>query len=131
MDSTGTNPDNEGQDLAAQSARDLAGLAAVEILGAHIVDLMTAAAVKLGLFEGGDELRDLAEARIVIDALAGLVDGAAPHLGSQHAAPMRDGLSTLQQAFAEYSPIPDAPGQGPGEKYTGRGARAGRRTQGY
>ena len=131
MGSTGTNPEDDAQVLAVESARDLAALAAVEILGAHIVDLMTAAAVKLGLYEDGDDVRDLAEARILIDALAGLIDGAAPHLGSQHAAPMRDGLSTLQQAFAEYSPIPDAPGQGPGENYTGRGVRAGRRAQGY
>ena len=105
--------------LAVESARDLAALSAVEVLGAHIVDLMTAAAVKTGLYEGGEEDRDLADARILIDALAGLLDGAAPHLGSQHAAPLRDGLQSLQQAFAEFSPIPDPPGQGPGEQYAG------------
>ncbi|MHB0928621.1 MAG: DUF1844 domain-containing protein [Candidatus Nanopelagicales bacterium] len=101
------------------AARDLAALAATEILGATIVDLMTAAAVKLGLYEGGEETRDLAEARILISAIAGLIDGAAPELGSQHAAPLRDGLRSLQLAFREYSDIPDAPGAGPGEKYTG------------
>lgn len=101
------------------AARDLAALAATEILGATIVDLMTAAAVKLGVYAGGDEVRDLAEARILITAIAGLIDGAAPGLGSHHAAPLRDGLRSLQLAFREMSDIPDAPGAGPGEKYTG------------
>jgi hypothetical protein len=113
-----TNPAAAGDALAAESARDLAALSAVEILGAHIVDLMTAAAVKTGLYEGGERDRDLAEARILIDALAGLIDGAAPHLGGQHAAPLKDGLQSLQAAFAEFSPAPDPPGQGPGERFS-------------
>lgn len=109
-----TNPEEL---LAAKSARDLSALSAVEILGAHIVDLMTAAAVKTGLYENGEADRDLAEARILIDALAGLIDGAAPHLGGQHAAPLKDGLQSLQAAFAEFSPVPDEPGQAPGERF--------------
>jgi hypothetical protein len=102
---------------AVTAARDLEALAAVEILSLHAVDLMTAAAVKLGLFEGTTP--DLAEARILIQALAGFVDAAAPDLGAHHAAPLRDGLQTLQRSFKEQSSHPDAPGQGPGEKYTG------------
>ena len=101
------------------ASRDLAALQATEILGAHIVDLMTAAAVKLGVYEGGEDARDLAEARILITAIAGLIDASAPELGSHHAAPLRDGLKSLQLAFREFSDIPDAPGTGPGEKYTG------------
>ena len=31
----------------------------------------------------------------------------------------RDGLQSLQKAFREASAVPDAPGQGPGEKFTG------------
>jgi len=105
------------------AARDLATLAATEILGVTIVDLMTAAAVKLGVYEGGDDTRDLAEARVLITAIAGLIDAAAPELGSHHAAPLRDGLRELQLAFREMSDIPDAPGAGPGEKYTGAVSR--------
>ena len=104
---------------AATAAVDVARLAAIEIIGVYAADLMTAAAVKLGLFEGGEAHRDLAEARILITALAGFVDAAGPEVGHHHAAPLRDGLSTLQRAFREYSPVPDPPGQGPGEKYTG------------
>lgn len=105
-------------ELSVTAARDLALLQASEILGLHAVDLMTAAAVKLGLYEGLEEHRDLAEARILINALAAFVNAAAPELGHHHAAPLRDGLHSLQAAFREYSQIPDALGAGPGERVT-------------
>lgn len=113
MSSQDTNPEN----LGITAARDLAALSSIEILSLHVVDLLTAAAVKLGEFEGTKP--DLAEARILINALAGLLDAAAPEIGSHHAAPMRDGLQTLQRSFREKSTIKDEPGFGPGEKYTG------------
>ena len=105
----------DAEPLSATATRDLIELSAVEILGAHAADLMTAAAVKLGLYEGTTEQRDLAEARILIEALAGLIKAAAPQLGHHHAAPLRDGLSTLQRAFREAQEYPDPPGEGPGE----------------
>ncbi len=106
--------------LSATASRDLMALSAVEILGAHTADLMTAAAVKLGLFEGTEDRQDLAEARILIEALAGLVEAAAPHLGHHHAAPLRDGLRTLQQSFRDAQEYPDPPGEGPGESRAAR-----------
>lgn len=99
--------------------RDLAEVPAVEVVGAAAVHLMSAAAVKLGLAEDAPEALDLGEARTLITALAGLVTAAAPELGSHHAAPLRDGLTTLQRAFCEASAVPDPPGQGPGERLTG------------
>ena len=36
-----------------------------------------------------------------------------------HARSLRDGLRSVQLAFREASVVPDAPGDGPGEKYTG------------
>lgn len=98
------------------ATRDLRSLSAVEIVGANAVDLMTAAAVKLGLYEDTSQDVDLAEARILIDALAGLVHAAIPHLGHHHAAPLRDGLQSLQAAFAEAQEYPDPPGAGPGQR---------------
>ncbi len=105
----------------AQATRDIAEVPAVEVITTAAVHLMSAAAVKCGLAEGPDaqEHLDLDEARRLITALAGLVTASAPDLGSQHAAPLRDGLKSLQLAFREASVIPDAPGQGPGEKFTG------------
>ncbi len=101
---------------------------------AAALHLMSAAAVKCGLADPAavdglvtpdgrpadpESLRDLAEARVLISALAGLVTAGAPELGEQHARPLRDGLRSLQLAFREASPLPDPPGQGPGEALTG------------
>ncbi|TDD98827.1 DUF1844 domain-containing protein [Jiangella asiatica] len=102
-----------------QATRDLAEVPAVEVVSTAAVHLMSAAAVHLGLAEDLPDHRDLDEARTLIEALAGLITASAPALGSHHAAPLRDGLKTLQLAFREASPLPDPVGQGPGEKFTG------------
>lgn len=112
--------DAHDQDSPAE-IRDIHEVPAVEVITTTAVHLMTAAAVKCGLADSPDarELIDLDEARKLITALAGLVTAAAPEIGSQHAGPLRDGLRSLQLAFREASPFPDAPGKGPGEKFTG------------
>ncbi len=99
--------------------RDIAEVPAVEVIVTVAVNLMSAAAVKLGLTEEGDRYKDLDEARKLVHALAGLLDAGATEISSFHAAPLRDGLKSLQLAFREASVVPDEPGQGPGEKYTG------------
>lgn len=99
--------------------RDIADVPAVEVITTVAVHLMSAAAVNLGLAEDGDQHKDLDEARKLITALAGLVTAGATEIGSYHAAPLRDGLKSLQLAFREESVVPDAPGEGPGEKFTG------------
>lgn len=104
-------------DVEAQAARDIAEVPAVEVITAAAVHLMSAAAVKCGLAE--DVEADLDEARKLIVALAALVTAAAPEIGNQHARPLRDGLRSLQLAFKEASVVPDPPGQGPGERWTG------------
>ncbi|OCG73823.1 DUF1844 domain-containing protein [Microbacterium sediminis] len=106
---------------AAGAARDIADVPAVEVIASACIHLMSAAAVKLGLGEeeNAEELTDLDEARKLINALAGLVTAAAPEISDSHARPIRDGLRSLQLRFREISTIPDAPGKGPGEKFTG------------
>nr|BFD90119.1 hypothetical protein KitaXyl93_14790 [Kitasatospora sp. Xyl93] len=99
--------------------RDIAEVPAVEVITTVAVHLMSAAAVKCGLAEGGEKDKDLDEARKLITALAGLVTAGAPEISNFHAAPLRDGLRSLQLAFREASVVPDAPGAGPGEKFTG------------
>lgn len=101
--------------------RDLADIPAVEVITRAAVMLMSAAAEKIGLSAPDPdtgEHRDLDEARRLITALAGLVTASAEYLGP-HAGPVRDGLKSLQLAFREASAVPDEPGHGPGEKYTG------------
>ena len=104
-----TNDDN-------YELRDISEVPAVEVINTVAVHMLSAAAVKLGLSDGE---KDLDEARKLINALAGFVTAAAPEIGNHHARPLRDGLRSVQLAFREASTFPDAPGQGPGEKYTG------------
>jgi hypothetical protein len=102
-------------------ARDISEVPAVEVINTVAVHMLSAAAVKLGLSDGPDaeSEKDLDEARKLITALAGLVTAAAPEIGNHHARPLRDGLRSVQLAFREASTFPDAPGTGPGEKWTG------------
>lgn len=99
--------------------RDIADVPAVEVITTMAVHLMSAAAVNLGLAEDGARHKDLDEARKLIQALAGLVTASAGEISTFHAAPLRDGLRSLQLAFREASVVPDDPGKGPGEKFTG------------
>ena len=112
---------DEGTGVGLDPRRDIAEVPAIEVITTTALHLMSAAAVKCGLSDDEEEgrYRDLDEARKIITALAGLVTAAAPEVGSQHALLLRDGLRQLQLAFREASPVPDAPGQGPGEKLTG------------
>lgn len=125
FDSDAATPAGASQDeTATQATRDIAEVPAVEVISTAAIHLMSAAAVKLGLSEDteterAEDLKDLDEARKLINALAGLITAGAPEVGDQHARPLRDGLRTLQLAFREESTIPDEPGKGPGEKYTG------------
>jgi len=105
--------------LASEAARDIADVNAIEVINTVAVHLLSAAAVKCGLADDPENQLDLDEARKLITALAGLITAAAPDLSDSHARPLRDGLRSVQLAFREASSIPDAPGKGPGEKFTG------------
>lgn len=121
LSSMSTPAENPVSNDSTSQLRDIAEVPAVEVITTAAVHLMSAAAVKCGLADdaNAEELMDLDEARKLITALAGFVTAAAPEIGSQHAGPLRDGLRALQLAFREASTIQDAPGKGPGEKFTG------------
>ncbi|MGI8393932.1 DUF1844 domain-containing protein [Leucobacter sp. Z1108] len=104
---------------AEQAARDIADVGAVEVITTAAVHLLSAAAVKCGLADDPENQTDLDEARKLINALAGLITAAAPEISDMHARSLRDGLRSVQLAFREASSFPDAPGAGPGEKWTG------------
>lgn len=107
------------QETVSQATRDIADVAAVEVITTASVHLLSAAAVKVGLADDPETQTDLDEARKLINALAGLITAGAPEISDMHARSLRDGLRSVQLAFREASVIPDAPGKGPGEKYTG------------
>ncbi|GAB2657951.1 hypothetical protein GCM10027169_21690 [Gordonia jinhuaensis] len=122
-DTSPTNAVDAGYDDEGMPVRELGDVPAIEVITKAIVMLMSASAEKLGLADGAsDEDVDLDEARRLITALAGLVHSSTEYLGI-HAAPVRDGLKSLQAAFREASAEPDAPGEGPGEK-VGRSRRS-------
>ena len=115
------DPDTREPELREPELRDLADVPAIEVISRAAVMLMSAAAEKIGLAAPDPDVsehRDLDEARRLINAFAGLLDGSKEFLGP-HAAPMRDGLRSLQLAFREASAAPDEPGHGPGERHTG------------
>ncbi|MER7825017.1 DUF1844 domain-containing protein [Streptomyces sp. NPDC054945] len=114
-----TEPAADGAPDYDTMTRDIADVPAVEVITTVAVHLLSAAAVNLGLDKPDSEYKDLDEARKLITALAGLVTASATEISSFHAAPLRDGLKSLQLAFREASIVPDEPGQGPGEKFTG------------
>ena len=101
-----------------QEINDIADVPAVEIISRYAIELLGVAAIHCGLAENGRKA-DLDEARKLIDTIAGMVTAAAPYMGDQHARILRNALREVQLAFREASSIPDAPGTGPGEKYTG------------
>lgn len=109
----------EQDSAAAEATRDIADVPAVEVITTTAVHLLSAAAVKVGLADAPQDQLDLDEARKLINALAGLITAGAPEVSDVHARSLRDGLRSVQLAFREASSIPDAPGQGPGEKWTG------------
>lgn len=118
--SMGESPNEPvAEPMVDDATRDIAEVPAVELINTVAVHLLSAAAVKCGLADDPDTQMDLDEARKLINALAGLVTAAAPEIGDHHARPLRDGLRSVQLAFREASQFPDAPGQGPGEKFTG------------
>ncbi|MBL3698443.1 DUF1844 domain-containing protein [Leucobacter luti] len=112
-------PETTEQEDIAQATRDIADVAAVEVITTAAVHLLSAAAVKVGLADDPETQTDLDEGRKLINALAGLITAGAPEISDMHARSLRDGLRSVQLAFREASAIPDAPGKGPGEKYTG------------
>ena len=77
-------PTRETDEAGAVRYRDLADVPALEVISRAVVMLMSAAAEKLGLAAADPDHsahRDLDEARRLITALAGLIDGAAQYPG--------------------------------------------------
>ena len=106
-----------GFDRLDLPVRELATVPAAEVVSRAAVLIMAATAEKLGLTPNEEPDIDLDEARRLIDSLAGLLAASQEHLG-EHREPLREGLRTVQSAFREASAFPDAPGEGPGERYT-------------
>src|SRR5699024_10797693 len=102
-------PENSPSQPHRPDPRELAEIASIEVISRAGLMLLSAAAERLGLSSDDPESsphRDLDEARRLITALAGLITASGAYLGA-HAAPLRDGLQSLQRAFREASHTPD------------------------
>ena len=95
---------------------DLGEVGSAEVITRAAVLLMSGAAERLGVVSDSEPTIDLDEARPIIAALAGLLDASREGLGERGEA-LVAGLHSLQDAFRSASRYPDAPGEGPGEKY--------------
>ena len=98
--SSSPTPGPDPSDVA-EVARDIADVPAVQVITAAAVHLMSAAAVKCGLAEEGDDLRDLDEARKLITALAALITASAAANVSR-ITPKRHPRSTSAAARASF-----------------------------
>jgi hypothetical protein len=105
-----------GFETLDQPGRQLGPVSATDMISHAALLLMNAAAEKLGLVPGQEPDLDMDDARRLITALAGLLAAAQNDLGPRQEA-LLAGLRTVQDAFREASAHPDAPGDGPGERF--------------
>lgn len=88
-----------------------------DIVANHAIGLWQLAVIHLGLDRSTEEPTEpnLPEARVAIDAMAGLVEGAGERLG-EHAEPLAAALQNLRMAFVQLGRDDGPePGDGPGD----------------
>ena len=111
-------PRGEGEpspeELLEQFARRLGRTPVPDVLLQTMATLTDMAGIRLGLGPEGDEVRDLAQARLAIEALRALYGVAETLIGPAQARMFREPLSQLQLAYAQLAGGEGAPGPQPG-----------------
>lgn len=79
----------------AEVQRELLQTPAIVVIANHCIGLFQLAALHLD-----QQIPDLPQAQLAIDALAAIVEGIGPRLGDDEG-PLRDALTSLQLAFVE------------------------------
>jgi hypothetical protein len=107
------------RDALAQMREQLASVPAGDLIAEAGLSLVTLASVRLGLPpEEHERYRDLQAARLLIDALGGLLGAVQGRLGAAEPG-LRDALARLRMAYVEVAdaqagePAEDAPAQAP------------------
>ncbi len=94
-------PEETARDVLDQMREQLASVSAGDIVAEAAVPLVTLAYVRLGLPPNENErYRDLEAARLLIDALAGLLDGVRGRVGAVEVE-LRKALADLQLGYAD------------------------------
>jgi hypothetical protein len=96
----GPPPEISPEELAAALADQLARTPVRDLLLQTMATFTDMAGVRLGLGPGGDEARDLAQARGAIEVLRALIEVAEREIGADGARPFREPLAVLQMAYA-------------------------------
>ncbi len=112
------SPDISEEELRARLEEELKRITVRDVLLQTIVSLVNLGGQRLGIGEGGQELRDLEQVRMAIEAVRALL----PLLEAENAEqmkPIRDALSQLQIVYAREAgggaPPPGGPPPGGGE----------------
>jgi hypothetical protein len=118
-------PDIPEEELRARLEEELKRITVRDVLLQTVVSLINLGGQRLGLGEGGQELRDLEQVRLAIEAVRALL----PLLEAENpeqVKPIRDALSQLQMVYAREAGggAPPAGGE-PGGAAPGSGAPGG------
>jgi uncharacterized protein DUF1844 len=87
-------------DQLEQLREQLASVPAGEVVAEAAVPLITMAQIRMGLPEENARFRDLEAARLLVDALGGLLQATEGRLGAPEPS-LRNALANLRLAFAE------------------------------
>ena len=113
-DSSHSSAEDLGADPLEQMRQHLASVSAGDMVAETAVPLLTLAFVRLGLPpEQHAEFRDLEAARLLIDALGGMLDATRGRLGAVERE-LRDGLASAQMAYVQIAEHAGSHGQPPG-----------------
>ena len=117
-------PPPSEEELRAQLEEELKRITVRDVLVQTVVSLVNLGGQRLGLGEGGQEMRDLEQVRIAIEAIRALL----PLIEEENAEqvrPVRDALSQLQMAYAREVGAEGGPPPGGGEPGGGGGPPPG------
>jgi hypothetical protein len=95
----GERPDFSEEELRAQLEEELKRITVRDVLVQTVVSLVNLAGSRLGLGEGGQEVRDLGQTRMAIDAVRALLP-LIEQENPEQIKPVRDALSQLQMVYA-------------------------------
>ncbi len=113
---TAPPPDREPtpEEISAALAARLARTPVRDVLLQCMATFIDMAGIRLGMGPGGDDARDLAQARQAIESLRALLGVAERELGAAQVHPFKEPLAVLQMAYARASEAPaqDEPGDG-------------------
>ena len=93
--------------------RELVSLRAEQVVLSALGGLVNVATVRLGLVPQAPEAKDLAQARVAIDAVGALVGVIEPSLPPEGRRELQETLASLRMAYAEQAPPGTPPPGGP------------------